>query len=156
MEMEAVLQLGKIGALAALGLSAAGSALGTGAAAASAIGAWKKAYAQDKPASFILFTFVGMPLSQTIYGMILMFIMMNKATLETASAFPQALVGIGIFAGLAMGFSAWMQGRAAAGACHAMTDTGKGFTNYLMALGIVETVAIFVMVFAIIVLGATV
>jgi V/A-type H+-transporting ATPase subunit K len=28
-----------------------------------------------------------------------------------------------------------------------MTETGKGFGNYLMALGIIETVALFVMVF---------
>jgi V/A-type H+-transporting ATPase subunit K len=28
-----------------------------------------------------------------------------------------------------------------------MAETGKGFGNYLMALGIIETVALFVMVF---------
>ena len=35
-------------------------------------GAWKKCYAQSKAAPFILITFIGAPLSQTIYGMILM------------------------------------------------------------------------------------
>jgi len=35
------------------------------------IGAWKKCFAQNKNAPFILTVFVGAPLSQTIYGMIL-------------------------------------------------------------------------------------
>ncbi|MBM4061968.1 MAG: hypothetical protein FJ265_12865 [Planctomycetes bacterium] len=46
-----------------------------------------------------------------------------------------------------VGLSAWMQGKIGASAADAMTDTGKGFGNYLMALGIIETVALFVMVF---------
>ena len=46
-----------------------------------------------------------------------------------------------------MGFSSWMQGKAAAGAADAYAETGKGFGNYIMVLGIIETVALFVMVF---------
>ena len=46
--------LGIAGAVIALGLSAFGSALGTGKAAASAIGAWKKCFAQGKQAPFVL------------------------------------------------------------------------------------------------------
>ena len=46
-----------------------------------------------------------------------------------------------------MGASAMMQGKAAAGACDSLAETGKGATNYIIALGIVETVALFVMVF---------
>ena len=42
------------GAIACLGLSAAGSAFGTGFAASAAVGAWKKCYAANKPAPFIL------------------------------------------------------------------------------------------------------
>ena len=37
------------GAIACLGLSAAGSAFGTGFAASAAVGAWKKCYAANKP-----------------------------------------------------------------------------------------------------------
>ena len=59
----------------------------------------------------------------------------------------------GIFAGLAIGLSALFQGRAGAAACDAQAETNQGFTNYLAALGIVETVAIFAMVFALIALG---
>ena len=51
------------------------------------------------------------------------------------------------FAGLAVGMSAWMQGKAAAAASDALGETGQGTANYLIALGIVETVAIFTLVF---------
>lgn len=155
-----LISLAKIGAIASLSLAAIGSALGTGAAGCAAVGAWKKCYAQNKAAPFLLIAFVGAPLSQTIYGMILMLFINGKAqSVLTAaenpdtvpSLFPSLIAG-GVFAGLAMGASAWMQGRAGAGASHALADTGQGFTNYLAALGVIETVAIFVMAFAMIVL----
>jgi V/A-type H+-transporting ATPase subunit K len=40
-----------------------------------------------------------------------------------------------------------MQGRAAAAAADAHGETGEGLTNNLAAIGIIETVAIFMMVF---------
>lgn len=144
------LSLGVFSAVLALSVSAIGSVLGTGAAGAAAIGAWKKCYAASKPAPFMLLTFVGMPISQTIYGMILMFYMIGRA--EAGMPWP-ALASVGLAAGLAMGMSAWFQGRAGAGAADAQAETGEGFTNYLAALGIIETVAIFTMVFAMIALG---
>ena len=137
------------GAIACLGLSAAGSALGTGFAASAAVGAWKKCYAANKPAPFILLGLVGAPITQTLYGMILMFIMLGK----TAAGAGVPLLVLGVFAGLGIGLSAFFQGRAAAAACDAQAETGQGLTNYFGALGIVETVAIFTMVFTIIALG---
>jgi V/A-type H+-transporting ATPase subunit K len=148
MTMEA---LTKAGAFCAIGLAAFGSALGCGAAGAAAVGAWKKCYAQNRPAPFQLAVFAGAPLSQTIYGMILMFLISGKAV-ESAAAWPVFLV-LGIISGVAMGASAWKQGVAGAGACDAFAETGQGFTNYLMALGIIETVAIFVMAFGIVLLA---
>ena len=139
------------GAIACLGLSAAGSAFGTGFAASSAVGAWKKCYAANKPAPFILLGLVGAPITQTLYGMILMFIMLGKVQVAGAGV-PCLLAGI--FSGLAIGLSALFQGRAGAAACDAQAETNQGFTNYLAALGIVETVAIFAMVFALIALGS--
>jgi V/A-type H+-transporting ATPase subunit K len=135
------------GVAAALSLSAAGSALGTGAAAMGAIGAWKKCFAQNKTAPFLLAAFVGFPLSQTIYGMILM------GQIANAAAQGHVLMGLGIFGGLGIGASAMMQGRAAASACDALADTGKGTGNYILALGIIESVALFVMVFLLIQIG---
>ena len=136
------------GAVACLGLSAAGSAFGTGFAATAAVGAWKKCYAANKPAPFILLGLVGAPITQTLYGMILMFIMLG---LKAQGAGIAVLI-LGIFAGLGIGLSALFQGRAAAAACDAQGETGQGLTNYFGALGIVETVAIFTMVFTIIAL----
>jgi V/A-type H+/Na+-transporting ATPase subunit K len=149
MEMETMISLGKLGAAAIMCLSAVGSALGTGTAGMSAVGAWKKCYANNKAAPFILLTYVGAPLSQTIYGMILMFRMIGRA--EAGTNWP-LLLGIGIFGGLAIGTSAWLQGKAGAGGTVALAETGQGFTNYLSVLGIVETVAIFVMAFLLIVI----
>jgi V/A-type H+-transporting ATPase subunit K len=136
--------MGIAGAIACLGLSAVGSGIGTGTAATAAIGAWKKCYAQNKPVPFILMGLVGAPMTQTLYGMILMFVMFKKAD----AGLP--LLFLGIFAGLGIGVSAAFQGRAAAAACDAQTETGQGLVNYFAVLGIIETVAIFTMVFTLI------
>lgn len=140
-------------AFASIGLAAIGSAYGAGAAAASAVGAWKKCYMQSKPAPFQLLIFAGAPLSQTIYGMIIMFIIMGAAANAQPGVWPLYMV-VGVFSGIAMGVSALWQGLAAAASADAFAETGKGFTNQLMALGIVETVAIFVMAFAIVLLNS--
>ncbi len=142
--------LGIAGAVIALAFSGIGSALGTGAAASAAIGAWKKCYAQKKQAPFLLLALVGAPITQTLYGMILLLSMTREAK-DGASGL--TLLLIGIFSGLAIGASAWLQGRAAAAGADAQAETGQGFTNYLAALGIVETVAIFVTVLALLVVS---
>ncbi|MBP7275834.1 MAG: V-type ATP synthase subunit K [Kiritimatiellae bacterium] len=147
MDAETMVSLGKMGAAAVFGLSAAGSALGTGAAGPAAIGAWKKCFAQNKAAPFVLLAFVGAPMSQTIYGMILMNQMMAEVTKAGFTNWG-AMLGVGIFGGLAIGASAWWQGVSGAGASDAMAETGKGFGNYLMVLGIIETIALFVLVFS--------
>ncbi|WP_051564474.1 ATP synthase subunit K [Desulfovermiculus halophilus] len=151
MDLELMAALGKAGAAAALGLAATGSALGTGSAGLAAIGAWKKAYAQNKSAPFILITFIGAPLSQTIYGMILMNLMIGVCdqAVQAGASFINwpAMLAAGIFGGLAMGASSWFQGKAGAAASDALGETGQGFGNYLMTIGIVETVALFILVF---------
>lgn len=145
-------------AFSSIGFAAIGSAYGAGAAACSAIGAWKKCYAQNKPAPFQLLIFAGAPLSQTIYGMIIMFIIMgageNAELLASKPGVWFVYMMVGILSGIAMGVSALWQGLASASAADAFADTGKGFTNQLMVLGIVETVAIFVMAFAIVLLSS--
>ena len=138
----ALVQFKDLGVSAVLAFAAMGSALGTGAAGMAAIGAWKKAFAQNKAAAFMLVVFVGAPLTQMIYGMIVM----NK--MAEAAAKGSYMWGVGIFCGIAMGMSAWMQGKAGAVAADAMGETGKGFGNYIVVLGIIETVALFVMVFS--------
>jgi len=141
---EIIVSISKIGAAAVLGLSALGSALGSGVAALAAIGSWKKCYAQNKLAPFMLVAFIGAPLSQTIYGFIVMLFILNAAA---AGAYWAGLLGAGLFGGIAMGASAWLQGRAGAAAADALAETGQGTANYFMALGVIETVALFVLAF---------
>lgn len=147
MEANLLTQFKDLGLGLVLALSACGSGAGAGIAGMSAIGAWKKNYAQNKPASFMLIAFAGAPLTQTIYGMIVM----NK--MYELAAKGQYLWGIGAFCGLAIGLSAYWQGKCAASACDAMGETGKGFGNYLVILGMTETVALFVMAFTLGLLG---
>jgi V/A-type H+-transporting ATPase subunit K len=142
MDATTMAALAKMGGAMALGFAAIGSALGTGTAGMAGIGAWKKCYAQNKAAPFILLVFIGAPLSQTIYGLLLM----NAITSVDAAMWPAAL-GAGVIGGIAMGMSAWFQGKAGGAGCDALGETGQGFSNYLTTLGIVETVALFVMIF---------
>ena len=145
-----MLSLGQAGAAMVLGVAALGSALGTGAAGLAAVGVWKRCYALDKPVPFILVTFIGAPLSQTIYGMILMNAIIRAPTAQAAAGdvvgFP-AMMAAGLFGGIGMAASAYAQGRVGAAAADALGDTGKGLGNYLMAIGVVETVELFVLVF---------
>lgn len=143
-----MMDLAMFGSAAALGLAALGSALGTGAASQAAVGGWKKCFANDKPAPFMLVAFAGAPLTQTIYGFLLMLF------ISGSDKDPLGLLGIGIFGGLAMGLSAFMQGKAAARAADALAETGKGTANYFMVIGIVETVALFVMVFMLLLINS--
>lgn len=136
------MDIGQLGFSAAIALAAIGSAIGVGVAGMASVGAWKKCFLQNKVAPFLLVAFVGAPLTQTIYGMILMNSLFKIYT--TAGI---AGLGIGVFGGLGMGASALFQGKVGASAADAMAETGKGFGNYLIALGLVETVALFVMVF---------
>ncbi|MCX7926641.1 MAG: V-type ATP synthase subunit K [Candidatus Omnitrophica bacterium] len=147
METTTITQLKDLGVAAVLAFSAMGSAWGAGVAGMAAVGAWKKAFSQNKVAPFLLVSFVGAPLTQTIYGMIVM----NKM-IEVVNK-GQFLWGVGIFCGVAMGLSALFQGKAAAVACDALGETGKGFGNYIIVLGIIETVALFVMAFSLGMLG---
>lgn len=136
------MDIGMIGVAACLGLSALGSALGAGTAGMSAIGAWKKCFIQNKPVPFLLVAFAGAPLTQTIYG----FILMNAILGGTLDGIGK--LAVGLFAGLAMGASALYQGKAAAYASDAFAETGQGFGNYILVVGLIETVALFVMVFS--------
>lgn len=144
LQTQIALSLGKLAGACALCFTAIGSSLGTGIAGMAAAGAWKSCYARNRMAPFMLVAFVGLPLTQTIYGMIVM-----NATLRAIEADPTTLVlpiG-GMIAGAAMGLTSWLKGRAGAAAAVALAQTGRGFINYLMVLGVVETVSLFVMVF---------
>lgn len=144
------MELQFIGMAAALGLSAIGSAFGAGYAAMASVGAWKKCYANGKPAPFMMVAFSGAPLTQTIYG----FLLMNfiRSAFESGAASATLCMFVGILAGLAIGLSALFQGRVAAASADALGETGKGTANYFIVIGIVETVALFTLVFGLLLL----
>ena len=143
------MNLAYLGMAAAVGLSAAGSAFGTGFAGMASVGAWKKCYAAGKPAPFIMVAFSGAPLTQTIYG----FLLMNFIQAAFAAGCDAAMaLGAGLFGGLAIGLSGLFQGKCAAAAADALGSTGKGTANYIMVIGIVETVALFTLVFRLLLL----
>ena len=144
MEQAVLTQFKDLGAIMVLAISALGSGAGAGVAGMAAIGAWKKNFVQNKNASFLLVALTAAPLTQTIYGFIVMNNMLSLAMKG------QYLWGVGAFAGGAIGLSAYWQGKCAAVACDAMGETNKGFGNYIVVLGMTETVALLVMVFTIV------
>ncbi|MCR4741415.1 MAG: V-type ATP synthase subunit K [Treponema sp.] len=137
---------GMLGAAICMGIAAIGSAIGIGIAGQGAIGAWKRCYMNNKPAPFILTVFAGAPLTQTIYGFLLMNIKLKTLGAEN----PGMALGLGIASGLAMMFSAIAQGKAGAAGSDALGETGKGFAQYIMVVGLCESVALFAMVFSMI------
>ncbi|ULQ59827.1 V-type ATP synthase subunit K [Brucepastera parasyntrophica] len=138
------MNFGMFGAAAALGIAAIGSAIGLAIAGQATIGAWKRCYMNDKPAPFIVVAFAGAPLTQTIYG----FLLMNSMVDSTKD--PWYLLGLGLICGAALAISAIGQGKAGAAGSDALCETGKGFANYITVVGLCETVALFAMVFGMI------
>ena len=76
---------------------------------------------------------------------------MNRVTV-TVAADPKGgnaifKLVVGILSGLAIGYSAYIQGQCSAASCDAYGETGKGFAQDLIVVGLCETIAIFVMAF---------
>lgn len=141
------MNFGLLGTALVMGIAATGSAIGIGIAGQAAIGAWKKCYMVNKAAPFILTVFAGAPLTQTIYGFLLM------QQMKGSNADPGFLLGLGLTAGIGMALSAVAQGQAGAAGADALAETGKGFSQYIMVVGLCETVALFVLVFSMVGLG---
>ncbi len=134
------MDIGYIGVAAAFALSAFGSALGVGFSGPGAIGGWKRCYAENKPAPFVFIVYVAAPITQTFYGFILM-----GAIRDATAADPLAKLAVGVLSGFAIGISAIWQGIIGASAADAHAETGKGAANNIVTLGIIESVAIFIM-----------
>ena len=93
--------------------------------------------------------FIGMsalPSSQSIYGFVLMLLMKNAIAANTLT--PLNGVGIGLFIGLTIMFSAIYQGMCAATGIQASAKQPAIYGKCLAALGIVESFALFAFVFA--------
>lgn len=151
MNQDLVIALTKASGYFAVVLAAFGSVWAAYASGAAAIGAWKKCYQQDKPAPFLLLAIVGLSLSQTIYALIMM-ITISSAVVKNPTMWPLQIT-VGVLGGIILMLSAIYQGRVAANACIAYAETNQGFVNCIMVLGIIDTCAIFSLVFAIMVLA---
>ncbi len=141
------MDIGYIGVACLLGLSALGSGLGALYAGQAAIGSWKRSYLANKPTSFLLVALAGAPLTQTIYGFI---------TMSALAASPKPAMfklAIGVLSGAAIGYSAVAQGLCSAAGCDALGETGRGFGQYIIIVGLTETVALFVMAFSLVIIG---
>ena len=137
------------GHVLALGLAAFGSSIGIGLAGQAAAGAWAKEARAGRNLSFTYIILVGMPISQTLYAMIVMNNVSNVLkNPEVAATNAGLLLGIGIATGLGEMLSAWMQGMIGAAGIRALSDSeGKGLAFIIIAMGIVETVGIFTLAF---------
>jgi V/A-type H+-transporting ATPase subunit K len=133
---------GYMGAGLVLGISAFGSVLGMGMAGAGTIGAWKRCFKANKRPPMTLLAFVGFPLTEVLYGFILMNQMVPMVTPENSAFF----FATGIAAGLAIGLTGYAEGWIGAATADALTETGKGMAGYIAVVGILETVALFSMV----------
>jgi len=141
--------IGEAGSVLCLGLAGLGSAIGIGMAGQAAAGAWAKEAKAGKNLSFTYIILVGMPISQTLYAFIVMNAMRGVfSNAEVAVNDAGLLMGIGIACGMAEMLSAWMQGMVGAAGIRALSEgEGKGLAFIIIAMGIVETVGIFAMVF---------
>ncbi len=151
--MEVGAFFGQLGLVLGFAFGALGSALGIGAAGRAAAGAWSKEAQAGKALRFNYIIFVGAPISQTFYAMIVMNALLGKLALAGANG--GLLLAIGIATGLGEMFSAWGQGLVGAAACRCLSEgEGKGLAFLLIAIGIIETVGIFTMVFMLGAIGA--
>jgi V/A-type H+-transporting ATPase subunit K len=147
--------LGQLSLGLVLGLSAFGSALGIGAVGQAAAGAWSGEARAGKPLSFTYVILIGLPLSQTIYGAVLMLIGLRARVYDPTvlGMSAGALLGISLAGGIAELASAWVQGRIGAAACRALYEgDGQGLAFMIIAMGIAETVGLFAFVFLLMVL----
>lgn len=141
--------MGEMSDVLALGMAALGSAIGIGLAGQAAAGAWAKEARAGRNLSFTYIILVGMPISQTLYAMIVMNNMRSVFNnIEVSVSHAGLLFGIGVATGMGEMLSAWMQGMIGAAGIRALAEgEGKGFAFIIIAMGIVETVGIFTMVF---------
>jgi V/A-type H+-transporting ATPase subunit K len=150
--MDTNLFLGQLGAVLSLFVAAVGSCLGVSAAGTSAAGAWAKDARAGKPLRFIYIVMVSAPITQTVYGFLVMLQIIDKLGAGVASGI--TLLGVGLATGIGEMISAWVQGIIGAGGCRMISEAdGKGFALVVIAIGIAETVGIFVLVFMSILLG---
>lgn len=142
--MDITTMLGYAGCAFAIGVPAIGSSIGVGIAGEVSHGAMAKV--DEGHGKFIGVS--AAPSSQTIYGLILMFVCLPKV-----KASGLAILFIGLFCGLAICISAIYQGKVAATAILASTKKQEIFGKCFAAVGMTESFAIFALVAGIVMAG---
>jgi len=146
--------LGKLSLGLIMGFGGLGSSLGIRAAGTAAAAGWAKEGKEGKPLSGKFSGLVGMPVSQTLYCMILYFLMEPFASVPENGG---VLFGIAVGVGLCELISAYVQGTIGGAGIRALVDNGgKGFGNIIVAMGIAESVGLFAMVVGILILNSNV
>jgi V/A-type H+-transporting ATPase subunit K len=143
--------LGYMGPAMALSLSAIGSSLGCMVAAQASHGAMENEKV-DASVHGKLIALSAFPSSQTIYGIVLMFLLINKVAKPELVTFGVgfSIFSLGLFGGLSIGTSAYMQGKACATAIKATAKNPSVFGKTAAGPGMIESYAIFTMVFCIV------
>jgi len=142
--MDIVTMLGYGGCAAAVGIPAIGSSWGVGVAGAVSHGVMAKV--EEGHGKFIGIS--AAPSSQTIYGLILMFVLLPKVSVAGVGVF-----FIGLFCGLGICISAIYQGKVAATAILASSRKQEIFGKCFAAVGMTESFAIFTLVAGIVIAG---
>ncbi len=137
------MNLGTLGPILALGLGAAGSAIGCGLAGMTSHGVMSKV--EEGHAKFVALS--AMPASQAIYGFVLMILLKGRhEELVAAQQDTFIIFAIGLAAGLAFMMSAIYQGKACSSAILAVAKKPSVFGMSFAAPGIVESFALFALV----------
>ncbi|MDD3000127.1 MAG: hypothetical protein PHF29_00045 [Candidatus Riflebacteria bacterium] len=149
-----MLIIGKMALGLIMGFGGLGSALGVLAAGSAAAGGWAKEGKEGKPLSGKFTGLVGMPVSQTLYCLILYIMMVEYASV---AANGPILFGIAIGVGMCQFVSAYAQGSIGGAGVRCLVENGgKGFGNIVVAMGIAESIALFALVTGILILSSPV
>ena len=135
-----------VGPALALGLSCLGSSIGCGIAGMASHGVMSRV--EEGHGKFVGLS--ATPSSQSIYGFILMLLLSTAIESETLSALSG--IGIGLCSGLAIMTSAIYQGKCAASAIQALAKQPSLFGKCFVAIGVVESFALFAFVFALLIM----
>jgi V/A-type H+-transporting ATPase subunit K len=136
------MDFGMIGPALALGLSAIGAAIGCGLAGIASHGVMSRI---DEGHGKLV-GLSAMPASQMIYGFVLMLLLSQSVKAGGVSAL--SAIGIGLSSGAAIMVAAIFQGMACVSAIQATAKKPALFGKTFVAIGIIESFALFAFVFA--------
>lgn len=140
------MDFGVLGPALVLGLSSMGSSVGCGIAGMAS----HAVMARTDEGHAKMIGMSAMPSSQSIYGFILMLLM--HGAIKDGTLSPLGGVGIGVAVGMALFFSAFMQGKCCATGIQATAKQPAIYGKCFVAIGIVESFALFSFVFALLLL----